>query len=189
VLEIPRSIRELGIAAPRALDELVGRLLRKDPRDRYATADGVLHDLLELERRSNAGEPERPVVIGLGDVRSTLAEPGLVGRVGELAQIEDHVARATQGRGALVRLEAESGDGKTRILDEIALVAKRRGTRVFRAEAHELEAPRPFAMLEGLAASILEAASEDPRYADHLVRSLGPWSGSSEPPCRLSADC
>ena len=47
---------------------------------------------------------------------------------------------------------------------------------MFRAEAHELEAPRPFAMLEGLAASILDAAAEDPRYADHLARSLGPWS-------------
>ena len=175
MLESPCSIRELS-AAPRAFDEIVGRLLRKDPRDRYATASGVLHDLLELERGTHAGEPDRPVVIGLGDVRTTLAEPGLVGRVGELTQIEDHVAQASQGRGGLVLLEAESGDGKTRLLDEVALVAAHRGTRVFRAEAYELGAPRPFAMLEGLAASILDAAAEDPRYADHLARSLGPWS-------------
>jgi tetratricopeptide (TPR) repeat protein len=176
MLETSCSIREAGVAAPRALDEIVGRLLRKDPRDRYATASGVLHDLLELERAMNGGEPGRPVVIGLGDVRSTLAEPGLVGRVRELTQIEDHVVGAIQGRGALVRLEAESGDGKTRIMDEVALVAAQRGTRVFRAEAHELEAPRPFAMLEGLATSILDAAAQDPHLADHLVRSLGPWS-------------
>jgi tetratricopeptide (TPR) repeat protein len=176
MLESPRSIREVSVAAPRAFDEIVGRLLRKDPRDRYATASGVLHDLLDLERGMQAGEPDRPVVIGMGDVRTTLAEPGLVGRVRELTQIEDYVAQATQGRGGLVLLEAESGDGKTRLLDEVALVAAHRGTRVFRAEAHELEAPRPFAMLEGLAASILDAAAEDPRYAEHLARSLGPWS-------------
>jgi tetratricopeptide (TPR) repeat protein len=176
MLETPRSIREAGVVSPRALDEIVGRLLRKDPRDRYATAAGVLHDLLELERGIDAGEPDRPVVIGLGDVRSTLAEPGLVGRARELMEIEDLVAQTTRGRGALVRLEAESGDGKTRILQEVAFAAALRGTRVFRAEAHELEAPRPFAMLEGLAASILDAATEDSHYADHLVRSLGPWS-------------
>jgi len=171
-----RSLRGAGVAVPRALDEIVGRLLWKDPRDRYATAAGVLQDFLELERSIDAGEPDPPLVIGLGDLRSTLTEPGLVGRVEELRRIDELLARSAGGHGSLVRLVAESGDGKTRILDEIACSSTQRGERVFRAEAHELEAPRPLAMLERLVGSILEAATADPAFADHLLRSIRPWS-------------
>jgi tetratricopeptide (TPR) repeat protein len=176
VLGASSSMRAAGVAAPRALDDVVGRLLRKDPRDRYATAAGVLEDLLEIERSLDRGDLDPPLVIGLGDQRTTLTEPGLVGRADEIARIDAAIAGAARGRGSLVRLEARSGDGKSRILDESALGAAQRGHRVFRTEAHELEAPRPFAMLEDLAASILDAASEDDAYAAALADSLAPWS-------------
>jgi tetratricopeptide (TPR) repeat protein len=176
VLESAPSIRAEGVDAPRVLDEIIGRLLRKDPTDRYATSASVLHDLMELERRRERGERDPGFVIGLGDVRSTLTEPGLVGRTEELVLLNALLGLAARGRGALVRLEAASGDGKTRILHEAALAASQRGDRVFRAEAHELEAPRPVAMLERLAGSILEAAADDPVFADHLTRSLSPWA-------------
>ena len=42
--DVPK-LRSLGIAVPRALDEVVQRLLRKDPRDRYQSAAAVLADL------------------------------------------------------------------------------------------------------------------------------------------------
>jgi tetratricopeptide (TPR) repeat protein len=176
VLEPPSSIRAEGADAPRVLDEIIGRLLRKDPTDRYATSAAVLQDLLELERRRERGERDPGFVIGLGDVRSSLTEPGLVGRTEELVLLNALLGLAARGRGALVRLEAASGDGKTRILHEAALAASQRGERVFRAEAHELEAPRPVAMLERLAGSILEAAADDPAFADHLTRALATWA-------------
>src|SRR5688572_11009807 len=176
VIGASSSIRAAGVAAPRALDDIVGRLLRKDPRDRYATAAGVLQDILEIERSVDRGDLNPPLVIGLGDQRTTLTEPGLVGRADEIARIDAAIAGAARGQGSLVRLEARSGDGKSRILDEAALGAEQRGHRVFRTEAHELEAPRPFAMLEGLAASILDAAAEDEAYAAALADSLVPWS-------------
>ncbi|MDP9119295.1 MAG: AAA family ATPase, partial [Actinomycetota bacterium] len=176
VLESSSSIRAEGVYAPRVLDEIIGRLLRKDPTDRYATSAGVLQDLQELERRRERGERDPGFVIGLGDVRSTLTEPGLVGRTEELVLLDALLGLAARGRGALVRLEAASGDGKTRVLHEAALAASQRGDRVFRAEAHELEAPRPVAMLERLAGSILEAATDDPVFADQLTRALATWT-------------
>jgi tetratricopeptide (TPR) repeat protein len=176
VFSTRRSVRGAGVAAPRVLDEIVGRLLWKDPRDRYATAAGVLQDLLELERSVDAGDPDPPFVIGFGDLRSTLTEPGLVGRAGELRRVDELLARSAGGHGSLVQLIAESGDGKTRILDEIAFSSAQRGERVFRADAHELEAPRPLAMLERLAGSILDAAADDSAFTDHLLRTVSPWS-------------
>jgi tetratricopeptide (TPR) repeat protein len=175
LLEPSSSVRAAGIDAPRVLDEIIGRLLQKDPSDRYATCAAVLQDLLELERRLERGERDPGFVIGLGDVRSTLTEPGFVGRTEELVLLNALLGLAARGRGALVRLEAGSGDGKTRILHEAALTASQRGDRVFRAEAHELEAPRPVPMLERLAGSILDAAADDHVFAGHLKRALTPW--------------
>ena len=176
VLEFSSSIRAEGVDAPRVLDEIIGRLLRRDPTDRYATSAAALQDLLELERRLERSERDPGFVIGLGDVRSTLTEPGLVGRTEELVLLNALLGLAARGHGALLRLEAASGDGKTRILHEAALTASQRADRVFRGEAHELEAPRPVAMLERLAGSILEAAADDQVFADHLTRALAPWA-------------
>ena len=42
------ELRSLGLAVPRALDEVIQRLLRKDPRDRYQSAEAALLDLADI---------------------------------------------------------------------------------------------------------------------------------------------
>ncbi len=53
-----------------------------------------------------------------------------VGREAELAEIEALLAAATAGHGGLVLLRGEPGVGKTRLLDELAERARRRGVAV-----------------------------------------------------------
>jgi tetratricopeptide (TPR) repeat protein len=171
----PTSVRARGIAVPRVLDEILDRLLRTDPRERYASAIGALEDLLETDRRMRLGEADPPLVVGMHDVRTTPTQPGLVGRTSELRELDTLLAEARRGRGTLIRLEATSGNGKSRILDEIADRAAQRGDLILRAEARELEAPRPFGLLDGLASSLLDAAAADPGYADHLAQTTGRW--------------
>ncbi|HWL91079.1 MAG TPA: AAA family ATPase, partial [Actinomycetota bacterium] len=171
----PTSVRARGIAVPRVLDEILDRLLRTDPRERYASALGALDDLLETERRLRLGEDDPPLVVGMHDVRTTPTQPGLVGRTSELRELDALLAEARQGRGTLIRLEAMSGNGKSRILDEIADRAAQRGDLILRAEARELEAPRPFGLLDGLASSLLDIGATDPAYAAHLARTTGRW--------------
>jgi tetratricopeptide (TPR) repeat protein len=171
----PTSVRARGIALPRVIDEILERLLRADPRERYASGEGALDDLLETERRLQLGEADPPLVVGMHDVRTTPTQPGLVGRTSELAELDTLLADARQGRGTLIRLEATSGNGKSRILDEIADRAAQHGDLVLRAEARELEAPRPFGLLDGLASSLLDVGATDPAYADHIARTTGRW--------------
>ncbi|MBA3739507.1 MAG: AAA family ATPase, partial [Actinobacteria bacterium] len=171
----PTSVRARGIAVPRVIDEILDRLLRPDPRERYSAATGALDDLLETERRLRLGEADPPLVVGLHDARTSPTQPGLVGRVAELSELDALLAEARQGRGTLIRLEAKSGNGKSRILDEIEDRAAQRGDLVLRAEARELEAPRPFGLLDGLASSLLDAAAVDPAYAERLAHTTGRW--------------
>jgi predicted ATPase len=71
------------------------------------------------------------------------AEP-LVGRAGELGQIDDALAELDQGRPALIELVGEPGIGKTRLLAELATRADTRGQLVLSGSASELERDLPF---------------------------------------------
>lgn len=86
--DTPRELRSLGLKVPRALDEVVRRLLHKDPRDRYQSAAGVLADLTAIADQLTAGVEDPGIVIGLRDSRRTLTDPAFVGRDGELASLE-----------------------------------------------------------------------------------------------------
>ena len=160
----PTSVRARGIAVPRVLDEILDRLLRTDPRERYASAPGPSSDLLETERRLRLGESDPPLV-GRGCTTFGRRRPsrGSSGEPTSSASWTRCSPKRGTGQGSLVRLEATvRGTGRAGILDEIAERAAQHGDLVLRAEARELEAPRPFGLLDGLASSLLEAAAADP---------------------------
>src|SRR5207302_11460652 len=81
----PPELRSLRVRVPRALDELVQRLLRKDPPDRYQSAEAVLAALFLIADALDGGQPEPPLVVGLHAHRRTLPQPAFVGRQDALA--------------------------------------------------------------------------------------------------------
>ncbi len=170
----PPHSRSLGRPTPRALDEVVARLLRIDPRDRYQSAAAAAADLDEIARALDAGDAEPAVLVGARDRRRTLAEPAFIGRAQELALLAAALERARAGRGGLVLLEAPSGGGKTRLLEELARHALRQGALVLRGQGLEAVAARPFQVLEGVARDLLAAACDEPVHAARLRERLGP---------------
>ncbi len=163
----------LGLPVPRQLDEVLERMLRKDPRDRYQTARGVLADLQGIARSLERGPLAPPVVIGREDRRRTLTEPAFVGRTAELDRLCDHLAAARQGRGGLVTVESESGGGKSSLLAELALRGAGVGARVFRGQGVDQAAMRPFQLLEGVAEDIGATARLAPALGEGLGDGLG----------------
>src|SRR5207237_8377078 len=150
----PPESRSLGVVIPRALDEVIQRLLCKDPCDRYQTAEGALADLAQIAAALAKGVADPPLVVGLRDRRRTLTEPAFVGRDAELGALDRQVERARRGEGGLVLLAAESGAGKTRLLLELAQRSARQGCRVFRGQGLDQAAQRPFQVLVGVAAEL-----------------------------------
>ena len=100
----PPELRSLGLAIPRVLDEVIQRLLRKDPRDRYQTARAVFSDLAVIEEALQRGESEPALVVGLRDRRRTLTEPAFVGRGQELALLNAQLERTQSGQRGLVQI-------------------------------------------------------------------------------------
>ena len=173
---LPRGLRDAGVAAPRALEAVVLRLLAKEPGHRYQSAAAALADVEEIRAAMLRGVADPRVVIGLRDRRRTLTEPAFVGRAAELATLCQALEGARSGHGALVLLRADSGGGKTRLLDELAEQATRRGAWVIRGQAADQSAQRPFQLLDGVASAVQAAAASDPDIGPRLVAALGEWA-------------
>ncbi|MFL5245247.1 MAG: response regulator [Gemmataceae bacterium] len=171
----PPELRSLGLSVPRVLDEVIQRLLRKDPRDRYQTAEAVACDLTAITEALQQGESEPTIVVGMHDRRQTLAEPAFVGRGQELEALQAQLKRARAGQGGLALLEAESGGGKSRLLSEFALCGAQQGALILRGQGLDQAAQRPFQLLTGIAEGLIVAASLDPAVEEKIRTGLGDY--------------
>ncbi|MCC6123986.1 MAG: response regulator [Pirellulales bacterium] len=166
------ELRSMGVDLPPALEEVIQRLLRKDPRDRYQTAEAVLMDLEAIDE-SLRGGTEIAHVVGSRDRRPTLAEPALVGREAELNRIEEQMRLVLSGHSRLVYLEAESGGGKTRLLEEIVRRGAKAGMWVLRGQGMEMAGQQPFQIFNGIVEQVAAKARADRAFADALKNRLG----------------
>ncbi len=161
-----------GAEVPRALDAGVQRLLRKDPDERYQSAGAARADLIAIDESLRRGVRQPSVVIGRHDRRQVLTEAAFVGRDAELIVLGHLIDGARACRGGLVLLEAESGGGKTRLLDELAQQCQATAW-VLRGQGVEHSAQRPFQLLEGVVAGVVAAGRDRPAIAASLRGQLG----------------
>ena len=113
LIERPPDLGNLGVRAPLALGDVVLRLLSKDPRDRYQSAEGALADLRFLGEALSRGESEPALAVGTRDRRAVLTEPSFVGRKKQLGFLQAELDRACRGEGGVVLLSGEAGIGKS----------------------------------------------------------------------------
>ncbi|MBI2569921.1 MAG: tetratricopeptide repeat protein [Candidatus Schekmanbacteria bacterium] len=137
--QAPKSLRHHNAEIPPELDELVLRLLAKQPRERLGHADVVAHALVKLGAAVDPDDSDPAP-------QAYLFRPGLFGRAAEVAVLRDQVRRLEEGRGAIVLLGGESGVGKTRLVTELAREAVGRGVLVLGGECLEVggSALQPF---------------------------------------------
>ena len=161
-------LRTTGVEVPRALEEVVARLLQTDPQDRYQSAESAREDLRAIEAALARGELDPELVAGAHDMRHSLTEPSFVGRHEELALLERELERARHEPGRLLVVEAESGGGKSRLLEEFATRARQHRAWLLQGQAVAQSAQRPFQLFADVASGIASAALERPALAELL---------------------
>ncbi|KFA88936.1 protein kinase [Archangium violaceum Cb vi76] len=165
-------LRTTGVEVPRALEEVVSRLLQTDPQDRYQSAESAREDLRAIEAALARGEQDPELVAGAHDMRHSLTEPSFVGRHEELALLERELERARTEPGRLLVVEAESGGGKSRLLEEFATRARQHRAWLLQGQAVAQSAQRPFQLFADVASGIASAALERPALAELLRERL-----------------
>ncbi|SET34276.1 serine/threonine-protein kinase PknK [Stigmatella erecta] len=112
----PPKPSTLCAVAP-ALEDIILRLLAKDPRDRFQDAGALLDALCQA---SGQPLPEEP----LAARASYLHVPEVVGRERELERLMHSLAEAEWGQSRALLVGAPTGVGKSRLLQEFELQAK-----------------------------------------------------------------
>ena len=168
----PRPVSELVDGVPPALDELLLRLLAKEPADRPASA-GEVRDALAGLRGAGAwaAAPRR--------------EP-LVGRERELAVAADALRGARDGALRVVALSGEPGMGKTRLASEIEAGARTEGALAVWGRA--IEDAGAFAPWVAVLRDLLPHAGDLPAGALEDVRRLTGEAGSGVEPVSSEDD-
>ncbi|MDX6718174.1 MAG: hypothetical protein QOJ63_428 [Solirubrobacteraceae bacterium] len=174
----PPLLRGLADGVPTALDELVQRLLRKDPGDRYQSAEAARHDLCEIADALERGVSDPPIVLGLHERRRrTLTDPALIARSADLRQLERQLERVSTEANGLVLLESPSGGGKSRLLEELQRSTAREDVWVVRGQGRDQAAQRPFQVLDGVVSAVIERCRADEEFAERLRTRLAGSQG------------
>jgi two-component system sensor kinase len=170
--QVPRLRAEYP-HVPRAIDEFIQRLLRKDPRDRYQSAQAALADLEQIAAALAGGDPDPNLVLGLSDRRRTLTAPAFISRHRELDELCTHLRLAKEGNGGLVFVAAESGRGKSRLLDELAQRGGEEGFWTLRGQGQHEVGQKPLQLLGGIFDGLTSAVTARPELRDELCSRLG----------------
>ncbi len=109
---------------PDALEQIIMRLLEKDPRHRFVSAAALLQAVAQAAGKT---APAGELLVGRGEL---FAAP-LIGRKNEVGQLTTLISDARDGRGCGVIVAGAEGLGKSRIVRDATLRAQLDGARVF----------------------------------------------------------
>jgi serine/threonine protein kinase/tetratricopeptide (TPR) repeat protein len=169
------ALQSLRPEAPRELDEVIQRLLRKDPYERYQSAAAVAHDLKAIREALISNDSDIRIVIGATDQRCKLADPAFVARSKELSEVRQFLTRTRHGFGGTMSVEGESGSGKSRLMVELAMQSRREGVHVLRGQATTNVGDVPYRVLDGIVDGVLAACENDLQYAGEITEKLGEY--------------
>ena len=116
---------------PPELEEVILRLLAKDPGERPESASDVLSALERVDPAQKSASHSE------SNVLDRLARGVFVGRERELDRLRKAFDEAFAGHGSMVMLVGEPGIGKTRAAQELETYARMRGAQVLWGRAHE----------------------------------------------------
>jgi serine/threonine protein kinase/tetratricopeptide (TPR) repeat protein len=175
---VPAPLEELVPGVPAELDQLVRKLLSKDPRQRPGHAQRVLHVLAQM----GVEVPSWPL-----PASAPLYQPLLRGRQGPLAALQEAVAHlwGQKPTGSALWLSGESGSGKSRLVGQLVTELAGRAPAILVGGCSALQTARgptaagvPLEVFHEPLREIAESASRAPELAALAAGPLAvlrPW--------------
>ena len=146
--QIPVSVSELYPDFPEQMSEIIQKLARKNPVERYQTAVGLIADLEHCRGFLIQDKKITPFALGRRDkIRELNYKIPMVGRRNELEHLAILMQQTLQGNGKTVFVGAPSGSGKSRLAGEFSSRARAHGMRILSAKFSEFERNVPFSAI------------------------------------------
>jgi len=120
IARTPPSAATLNPSVPPLLAAIAARLLRKNARDRYQTAFGLIRDLERCQAALESDGAVGEFPLGQHDLSDRFQLPqALYGRDAEVAQLMAAFDRAAAGASEVLFVAGYSGVGKSRLVHEV----------------------------------------------------------------------
>ncbi len=123
--------------------EFIEKLIQKEPRERYQSAQSALFDVAQILTRLSNDESTPGFVIGSADQRTELIDPAFVGRDEQIETLERGLDDVKNGSSQQILMCSSSGMGKTRLLNEASRLAARRGFLILHGKSTQHAAQEP----------------------------------------------
>ncbi len=141
----PPEVRSVKPGVPVILDLIVGKLLNKNPEERYQSATGLLSDLRKIhDHYKKQGEwPE--FLLGEYDVSPILhLSQKLYGRHKEINLLRELFQQVVDGPARLVMINGYSGVGKTAVVHEVFSDISRKNGYFIKGKFDQLQRNMPY---------------------------------------------
>jgi predicted ATPase/serine phosphatase RsbU (regulator of sigma subunit) len=173
IARAPRPIHELSPQVPRAVSDIVLRLMAKAAEDRYQSASGLQADLEACRDQLAAGGEIATFPLGRHDTSGELSIPQkLYGRSSEVGTLRAAFEGVRRGGCRLLLISGYSGIGKSALVNEIGKHLGKGGT--FAAgKFDQLNRSVPFAALATASRGLLRSVlAEPPHVLAHVAGRL-----------------
>lgn len=145
VTKSPKDPRQLDPSIPEVVANMVLKLLKKQPEERYQSARGLLADLERIKsERAVRGAYE---IFSLG-IEDSISRPSyhtkFIGRKEELAELTETIWLAGEGRGRFASISGMAGIGKTRLINELRPYCDEKGVLLISGKCNKYGGQHPF---------------------------------------------
>jgi hypothetical protein len=120
IAQKPVSPVSINNRVPPAIENIVLRLIAKEPQERYQSLSGLAVDLKEYQKQRKEGKEFIDFEIARGDRLAQLSfSTSLIGRDKEFGQLKGYLEQTKGSKGAFCTVFGEPGIGKSRLVDEL----------------------------------------------------------------------
>ena len=120
IAQKPAVPSKLNSNIPLVIENIILRLIAKEPQERYQSLSGLIVDLKEYQKQRREGKTLIDFEIARSDRLAQIAfSSKLIGRDEEMSRLSNMLGKAKEGKGSLCFVFGEPGIGKSRLVDEL----------------------------------------------------------------------